>query len=107
MRYDAPVAEKTIIAGITPRAHKRRGRHLVAVVVFDGVVLTDFAIPCDVFRLAQVKDGESVYDLRVCGVRPTSASSCVSLIAGAPLTLLRRADTIVVPGITDPDVPVP
>ncbi len=107
MRYDSPVAEKTMIAGISPRAHKRRRRHLVVVVVFDGVVLTDFAIPCDIFRVAQLKNGEPAYDLRVCGVRRKSAASCVSLIAGAPLTLLRRADTIIVPGISDPDIPVP
>jgi transcriptional regulator GlxA family with amidase domain len=85
----------------------RQRRHLVAVVVFDGVVLTDFAIPCDVFRLALLADGQPAYDLRVCGVRPKSASSCVSLIAGAPLSLLRKADTIVVPGITHPDCAVP
>jgi transcriptional regulator GlxA family with amidase domain len=100
------VAENTLVAGISPRASKRRGRHLVVVVVFDGVVLTDFAIPCDVFRLAQLRNGEPAYDLRVCGTGPSSASSCVSLIAGAPLTLLRQADTIIVPGITDADVPV-
>src|ERR1700760_853667 len=84
-----------------------RRRHLVAVVVFDGVVLTDFAIPCDVFRLAQLAEGEYAYDVRVCGASPANASSPVSLIAGAPLTLLRKADTIIVPGIRDPDLPIP
>jgi len=107
MRYAAPVAEKTIFAGIAPRVGRRRRRHLVAVVVFDGVVLTDFAIPCDVFRVAQLADGRPAYDLRVCGVRPRVAASGVSLMAGAPLTLLRKADTIVIPGVSDVDSPVP
>jgi transcriptional regulator GlxA family with amidase domain len=71
--------------------------------VFDGVVLTDFAIPCDVFRLARLANGEAAYDVRVCGEVSTVASSCVSLAATAPLTLLRKADTIVIPGITDID----
>jgi transcriptional regulator GlxA family with amidase domain len=100
------VAEKTLFAGITPRPGKRR-RHLVAVVVFDGVVLTDFAIPCDVFRLARLADGHPAYDVQVCGAGPTAASACVNLTVGAPLTLLRRADTIVIPGVSDIDGPIP
>jgi transcriptional regulator GlxA family with amidase domain len=100
------MAENTLHAGIMPRPGRRR-RHLVAVVVFDGVVLTDFAIPCDVFRLAESPDGRPAYDLRVCGVRPRAASSCVNLVPPEPLTLLRKADTIIVPGIIHPDVPIP
>jgi len=106
MRHNPPVAGKTIFAGITPRPVKPRRRHLVAVVVFDGVVLTDFAIPCDVFSLAQRADGQPAYELVVCGVRPKAAAACVSLIAGAPLALLRKADTIVIPGISDLDCPI-
>jgi transcriptional regulator GlxA family with amidase domain len=103
------VAKKTRVAGIAPRRVPRQ-RHLVAVVVFDGVVLTDFAIPCDVFRLAQRADGQPAYDVRVCGVRPkaaSAASAAVNLRAGAPLTLLRKAETIVIPGISGPDCPIP
>jgi transcriptional regulator GlxA family with amidase domain len=101
------VAKNTIVDGISPLAVRRR--HLVAVVVFDGVVLTDFAIPCDVFRLAQRADGQPAYDVRVCGVRSRAASAAsapVNLTAGAPLTLLRKAETIVIPGISDPECPV-
>jgi transcriptional regulator GlxA family with amidase domain len=101
------VAEKTFFAGIAPLPTKGRRRHLVAVVVFDGVVLTDFAIPCDVFRLARFADGHPAYDVRVCGVRRTAVSECVKLAAGSPLTLLRKADTIVIPGISDFDCRVP
>jgi transcriptional regulator GlxA family with amidase domain len=101
------MAKKMTAAGIPPRASRRRQRHLVAVVVFDGVVLTDFAIPCDVFRLAELTDGQPAYELRVCGVRSRASSSCVSLIAAEPLTLLRKAETIIVPGIAHPDVPIP
>jgi transcriptional regulator GlxA family with amidase domain len=109
MDDNAPVAKNTIFAGIAPQPVRRKRRHLVAVVAFDGVVLTDFAIPCDVFGLARLADGHLAYDVRVCGVRQTVASAlaCVNLTVGAPLTLLRKADTIVVPGFIDLDCPIP
>jgi transcriptional regulator GlxA family with amidase domain len=107
MSDDSPVAEKTIFDGFSPTAKKGRRRHLVAVLAFDGVVLTDFAIPCDVFGIACNAAGHPAYDVRVCGVGPTAASACVTLTIEAPLTLLRRADTIVIPGITDLDCPIP
>jgi transcriptional regulator GlxA family with amidase domain len=86
---------------------KRRRRQLVAIVVFDGVVITDFAIPCDVFRLAQLPDGSPAYDVRVCAAGPSVASGCVTLVADAPLSLLRTADTIIVPGIADLGASIP
>src|SRR5437868_2550520 len=100
MGHNPPVAEKTIVAGIAPPSARRRRRHLVAVVAFDGFVLTDLAIPCDVFRIACLADGRPAYDVRVCGARPTAASASADLIVRAPLALLRRADTIVIPGIS-------
>jgi transcriptional regulator GlxA family with amidase domain len=102
-----PVAKTTMFAGITPQRLKPRPRHLVAVVAFDGVVLTDFAIPCDVFSIARLADGHPAYDVRVCGARPTAASACVNLSVGAPLALLRKAETIVIPGMIDPDCSIP
>src|SRR3978361_1531446 len=102
-----PVAKKTSFAGIKPQLRKRRPLHLVAVLAFDGVVLTDFAIPCDVFGITRLADGQSPYDVRVCGVRPTAASAFVNLTVGAPLTLLRKAGTIVIPGMSYPDCPIP
>jgi transcriptional regulator GlxA family with amidase domain len=107
MGDNPPVSEKTTFAGIPPPAASRRRRHLVAVVAFDGVVLTDFAIPCDVFGLARLADGQPAYDVRVCGIRPLATSACVNLTVGAPLTLLRKADTIVIPGIRDLDCVIP
>jgi hypothetical protein len=69
----------------------------VAVVVFDGVVLTDFAIPCDVFRLARLGNGDAAYGVRVCGEPAAAGSSPVDLIAGAPLTLLARLTRLLYP----------
>ena len=39
---------------------------MVAVVAFDGVVLGDLSIACEVFGLARRKDGTTAYDVRVC-----------------------------------------
>jgi transcriptional regulator GlxA family with amidase domain len=99
------VTHSRAIAGISPRS-KATQRHLVAVVAFDGVVLTDFAIPCDVFGGARLPDGRAPYQVQVCTVEPTVTSTGVQLTGAAPLTLLRRADTIVIPGFNDIDAPI-
>jgi transcriptional regulator GlxA family with amidase domain len=92
------------ILNVALKQNQRRRRHLVAVVTFNGVVLTDFAIPCDVFGLARLANGHPAYDVRVCSARRTVASACVNLTSREPLALLRKADTIVVPGFPDGDL---
>jgi len=103
------VAEKTIFAGIKPRPKpsRRQRRHLVAVVAFDGVVLGDLATPCEVFGRARDADGNPSYDVRVCGLRRKAESAHVNLTVRWPIALVRRADTIVVPGIDDLDRSIP
>jgi transcriptional regulator GlxA family with amidase domain len=92
-----------MIAGISPRTSNRP--HLVAVAMFDNVILTDLAIPCDVFQLAQLENGSPAYEVQVCAVGPVKAASPVNL-NGSSIKLLRKADTIVVPGVSDPHSPV-
>ena len=102
------MAEKSIFEGITPRPGRPRRRpRLVAVVAFDGVVLGDLAAPCEVFGRVRDHDGHRVYDVRVCGLRPTAASAHVNLTVRWPLTMLRKADTIVVPGLDDLEREIP
>lgn len=104
------MAEKSLFAGIAPRRHsppKSRRRHLVAVVAFDGVVLGDLAAPCEVFGRVRGHDGRPAYDVRVCGRRSKAASAHVTLTVRWPLTTLRRADTIVIPGIDNVDRSIP
>jgi len=79
----------------------------VAVVAFDGVVLGDLATPCEVFGRARDADDGLTYDVRVCGVRPKVESAHLTLTVRWPITVLRRADTIVVPGVDDLDRSVP
>jgi transcriptional regulator GlxA family with amidase domain len=101
------VAEKPIFTGIKPRRGRRERKHLVAVVAFDGVVLGDLAAPCEVFGLVRGRDGQPAYDVRVCSLRPKAASAYVNLTVRWPLTVLRIADTIVVPGIDDLERSIP
>lgn len=99
-RHTEPVAQKTMFAGIQPR-------HRVAVVAFDGVVLGDLATPCEVFGRARDARGRARYEVRVCSVAPEVSSQHVTLRVPWRLASLRRADTIMVPGIEDLDGPIP
>ena len=71
----------------------------MAVLAFDDVVLTDLAIPCDVFGRVRNPDGQPLYDVRVCGVQREIRSEHLSLEVPWRLSTLQRASTIIVPGI--------
>src|SRR5215510_13792095 len=102
-----PVAKRTLIAGIKPkRAATQKGRRLVAVVAFDGVVLGDLSTPCEVFGRVRNADGTAVYEVRVCSMEPEIKSEHVVLKVPWRLSSLCRADTVIVPGIDDVDRPL-
>lgn len=95
------MAEKTIIAGFKPRSARGTRPHLVAIVVFDGVVLGDLSTACEVFGLARKKDGRAAYEVRVCSESVEVESMHVALRVPWRLSSLARADTVIVPGIHD------
>jgi len=95
------VAKKTTFAGFAPN------RQIVAVLAFDGVVLSDLATPCDVFGSVRDSKGEHPYEVRVCGLRRKVRSKHVSLDVPWRIATLRRAGTVIVPGIESIDQPVP
>jgi transcriptional regulator GlxA family with amidase domain len=76
-------------------------------VAFDGVVLGDLATPCEIF--ARVRDAEArpLYELKVCSLKPSIRSEYLTFQVPWRLSTLRRADTIIVPGIDNPDRPIP
>lgn len=76
-------------------------------VAFDGVVLGDLATPCEVFGRVRDADGCAPYDVRICSLRPKVASEHTALAVPWRLTSLRRADTVIVPGVDDPDRAIP
>ena len=58
-------------------------------------------MPCEIFGRTQDDEGRRLYDVRVCGLRPNVESAHVRLGTRWPLTTVRRADTVIVPGIDD------
>jgi transcriptional regulator GlxA family with amidase domain len=74
--------------------------HDIAVLALDGVVAFDLAIPAQVFAHS---DQRGPYRLRVCGERrgEVMTSNGFAVVAEHGLEALRRADTVLVPGIED------
>jgi transcriptional regulator GlxA family with amidase domain len=81
--------------------------HRVAVVATHGVLAFDLATPLEIFRGTKLADGRRPYRVTVCGVTRTVRTGDFELRLAAGLETLRRADTIVVPGVGDLDRPVP
>jgi len=77
------------------------------VVAFDGVVLGDLATPCEVFGRALGPAGQPLYEVRICSAAPVVSSAHVALAVPWRLASLRRADTVIVPGVDRVDRPVP
>ena len=102
------MAKKTLSAGFAPnRAARAIRRRVVAVLAFDGVVLSDLATPCDVFGRVRDSEGRRPYDVRVCGLLSRITSEHLSVAVRWPLTTLQRAETVIVPGIDPIDRSVP
>jgi AraC family transcriptional activator FtrA len=83
--------------------------HTVAAVIDDGMLTFDFAIPCEVFGLDRRDIVDPWYEFLVVAARNrrVRTQTGFTLEATHGLRALERADTIVVPGWADPDVPPP
>jgi transcriptional regulator GlxA family with amidase domain len=78
--------------------------HHVAVLALDRVVAFDLSIPAQIFGH---QDERHRYRLTICGelAGPVRTSTGFAIVADHGLATLRRADTIVVPGIEDDGIP--
>nr|WP_097319440.1 helix-turn-helix domain-containing protein [Actinoplanes atraurantiacus] len=74
-------------------------RHLVAVLVLDGLVPFDLGTATQVFRAARDADLRRHYKTVVCGPGPVRSSSGFTITPDHDLSVLNEADTIVVPGV--------
>jgi transcriptional regulator GlxA family with amidase domain len=102
------VAKKTVFEGFKPnRSRASRKLHLVAVVAFDGVVLGDLATPCEVFSRVRDSAGRPCYEVRICSTRQQVKSEHLMLRVPWRLSSIRRATTVIIPGIGNLDKPVP
>jgi AraC family transcriptional regulator, transcriptional activator FtrA len=79
--------------------------HVVAAVVDQGALTFDFAIPCEVFGLDRSDIVEPWYEFLVVGAGASRIRTQTGFVLEAPhdLSALERADTVVVPGWSDPD----
>ena len=79
--------------------------HTVAAVVDQGALTFDFAIPCEVFGLdrSDIVDPWYVFLVVGAGERRVRMQTGFTIDAPHGLDALGRADTIVVPGWSDPD----
>jgi AraC family transcriptional regulator, transcriptional activator FtrA len=78
---------------------------VVAAVVDQGALTFDFAIPCEVFGLDRSDIVDPWYEFLVVGAGDRRVRTQTGFVMEAPhgLEALDRADTIVVPGWSDPD----
>jgi AraC family transcriptional activator FtrA len=81
--------------------------HTVAAVIDQGALTFDFAIPCEVFGYDRSDIVDPWYEFLVvaAGERRIRTETGFVVEATHGLAALRRADTIIVPGWADPEVP--
>lgn len=74
--------------------------HRVVALVYDQLCTFEFGIVVELFGLPRPEVGTKWYDFRVCSVDtgPVSAIGGVKVQASSGLTMLRQADTIIIPG---------
>lgn len=84
-------------------------QHTVAVLVLRSVVPFDLGVPVQVFGYPRPDLGAKRYSMTLCAYKPGKIKTSIgfSIAVENGLSALRRADTIVVPGIDDLDTPIP
>ena len=81
--------------------------HDVAVLALHDVIPFDLAIPCDMLGRLRLPDDRTAYRVSVCGEAGTVRARSFDLRAPYGLGRLAEADTVIVPGIADPERPIP
>ncbi|WFF03219.1 helix-turn-helix domain-containing protein [Micromonospora sp. WMMD964] len=81
--------------------------HTVAVLALDSVVPFDLATPMEVFHRTRLPDGSAGYRVLVCAATPTVTTGAFSMAVPWGLDVLVDADTVVVPGVSDPAAATP
>src|SRR5262249_28396149 len=79
--------------------------HLVATVAYDGLCTFEFGCVVEMFALRRPELGVDWYRFAVCAEErgPVRAAGGILVAASHSLALLRRADTIIIPGWRDAD----
>ncbi|MTD57555.1 GlxA family transcriptional regulator [Amycolatopsis pithecellobii] len=81
--------------------------HTVVVLAVPDAIVFDLATPIEVFGRARLPGGQPAYRVLVAGSEPEVAAGPVRLGVDDGLETVDRADTIVVPGRTNPELETP
>lgn len=81
--------------------------HNVVILAFDGVVAGDLTMPSELFERVELTQGHFPYQVRVCAGTPTVETRSFDLQIKFTLDEITRADTVIVPGLSDPTRRVP
>lgn len=92
-----------------PRQLSSRSSHTVAVLVYDGLCMFEFACAAEVFGLPRPEAGPGWYRFKTVSPNGKSVQTQYGgrLVPQAGIEALTRAGTILVPGWKSPDTPVP
>ena len=77
--------------------------HKVAILTLEGVVAFDLGLACEIFGRSQDADGGPAYQVRVCGEAKRVSAQGFDVAAPYGLDVVAWADTVVIPGVDDPD----
>jgi transcriptional regulator GlxA family with amidase domain len=81
--------------------------HIIAVAIFDGIVLGDVAPPCELLAAVRLGDGKPGYTVKICGPGPDVATRHCRLRPPYSWRALHSADTILLPGVDNIDRELP
>jgi transcriptional regulator GlxA family with amidase domain len=81
--------------------------HTVAILVLDGVVAFDLSTPIEVFGRTHLPGGQAAYQVQICAPTDEIDAGIFTLRVPWRLDRLAEADTIILPGLADPIVPIP
>jgi transcriptional regulator GlxA family with amidase domain len=77
---------------------KNRAMKQIAVLALEGVVAFDLGVPTQVFHAARDAAGERLYQVLICG-EPVRSTAGFTVVPEHDLSILRTADTVIVPGV--------
>jgi transcriptional regulator GlxA family with amidase domain len=74
--------------------------HRIVILALGAVVGYDMAIPPQIFAEATDRDGEKLYDVRICGLdrSPLRVMSGYTMVPDHDAAILAEADTVIIPG---------
>lgn len=78
----------------------------IAILCLNHVVPFDFSIPIDVFGFVRLPNGKPAYKVVVCGPRKRVRTAHFEIKISQGLEALKKADTIIVPGVYNFDEPI-